>query len=307
MSVLDRLDPWTTTGVGSLPFTDVEEAAAHATGAYGLPFCPQLPRLEGDMITEWLGADPARCGWSAERDRERPIAWDAWIAELRRRPPAHRLVKLQVTGPATLACALERSAGQRASRREATALAGELAHWLAANVATQVRRLRSLGLATLLVVDEPALGSVGTAGMERVWDPLRAPASAWGLHLCCHVPWEVVERTKPNLLSFDLALAPLDQPATTALRRHLDRDGWIAWGAVPVNPDDRSPEPRRRLEAALAALETGADRSLVTASCGTARASSSREREIARDLSLLGVDLGGGIDAPLSRRRSGCD
>ena len=291
MSVLDRLPAWTTTGVGSLPFTDVGEAASHAAHAYGMPFCPQLPRLEGDMISEWLGADPGRCGWSAERDRERPIAWDAWIAELRGEPPAHRLVKLQVTGPATLACALERSAGQRASRREAIALARELAHWLAANVSAQVLQLRSLGLATLLVVDEPALGVFGVEDVDRVWDPLRVPASVWGLHLCCHVPWGLVERAAPDLLSFDLALDPIDALAADALRRHLDRDGWIAWGAVPVNASDHSPEPRRRLEDALDDLEADADRGLVTASCGTGRVSESREHEISRDLSLLGREM----------------
>ncbi|MBN9623928.1 MAG: hypothetical protein J0H06_13435, partial [Actinobacteria bacterium] len=84
MGALDRLEPWSTTGVGSLPFTDPAAAAAHAVGAYDLPFCPQLPRLEGDMISEWLGADPGRCGWSPGRDHERPRAWDPWLAELRR-------------------------------------------------------------------------------------------------------------------------------------------------------------------------------------------------------------------------------
>ena len=32
--------------------------STHVTAAYDVPFCPQLPRLEGDMVTEWLGADP---------------------------------------------------------------------------------------------------------------------------------------------------------------------------------------------------------------------------------------------------------
>ena len=51
--------------------------------------------------------------WSPARDRERPHAWDALLAELDRSPPAHRVVKLQVTGPATLAYALERAAPPR--------------------------------------------------------------------------------------------------------------------------------------------------------------------------------------------------
>ena len=98
-SILTRLAPLTTTGVGSLPFTQPGEAARHAAGAYELPFCPQLPRAYGDMLQEWLGADPGRCGWAPDRDRQMPAAWDAFVLELRRRPPSHGLVKLQVTGP----------------------------------------------------------------------------------------------------------------------------------------------------------------------------------------------------------------
>src|SRR5215218_10391330 len=62
VGALERVPAWATTGVGSLPFTDPERAAAHAVAAYD---------------SEWLGADPRRCGWSPERDRERPRAWGA--------------------------------------------------------------------------------------------------------------------------------------------------------------------------------------------------------------------------------------
>jgi hypothetical protein len=47
VSVLDRLPPWSTTGVGSLPYTDATIAVARSVRGYDLPFCPQLPRLEG--------------------------------------------------------------------------------------------------------------------------------------------------------------------------------------------------------------------------------------------------------------------
>lgn len=291
MGALDRLEPWTTTGVGSLPFEDPAAAAAHAAHAYGLPFCPQLPRLEGDMISEWLGADPGRCGWSAERGRERPRAWEAWIAELRRRPPAHRLAKLQVTGPATLACALERHSGERPSRREALALAEEVAHWLAANAAGQVRRLAELGLDSVLVVDEPALAVFGADGVERAWEPLRGVAPAWGLHLCCHVPWDVVERAEPDLLSFDLSLEPLDERAKATVRAHLERRGWIAWGALRVDQPEGRADAVERLASMLSATHVDPERSLLTASCGSGRASARREHEIVADLGDVAVAM----------------
>lgn len=286
MSALDRLPAWTTTGIGSLPFTDPAEAVAHATSAYGLPFCPQLPRLEGDMISEWLGADPGRCGWSPGRDRERPRAWDAFLAALRRHPPQHRLAKLQVTGPVTLACALEREQGSRPSRAQAVDLAVEVARWLAANASGQVARLAEIGLGTVLVVDEPALGIFGTAGVERAWEPLRTVASAWGLHLCCHVPWDVVERARPDLLSFDLALDPVDEEGAAVLRDLVGSGGWIAWGAIRVGSAERAADAARRVAEALAEVDVDPARSLLTASCGSGRIAPARERQIAADLAL---------------------
>lgn len=281
VAILERLPAWATTGVGSLPHDDPAQAAAHCVAAYELPFCPQLPRVEGDMVREWLGADPARCGWSRERDRERPRAWDALLAQLDAAPPAHRLVKLQVTGPATLACALEKT--------PSPALARELSAWLAANVAGQVRELAARDLDALLVVDEPALPQFGGAAEEvaAVWDPLRVVAPVWGLHLCCAVPWETVAAARPDLLSFDLALGPLDARGADELGALLARGGRVAWGVLAAHRAEQAADATRRLRAALAQVggEEAGRRSLLSASCGSGRVTVAREAEVA--LALL--------------------
>jgi hypothetical protein len=183
--VLDHLPPWATTGVGSLPHTIGATAAAHAVKAYALPFCPQLPHLEGDMIGEWLGAASASCGWSPDRDRQRPRAWDALLRELQRRPPEHGIVKLQVTGPLSLACALEYRREALATPTELADLAREVALWLAANVAEQIavlerhisiRQLAKRISAILLVVDQSRepLTSRGRGRPWRAWCRFRA-------------------------------------------------------------------------------------------------------------------------------------
>src|SRR4051794_28984498 len=231
-AVLDRLPAWATTGVGSLPHTFPEHAAAHVAGEYDLPFCPQLPRLEGDMVGEWLGADPLRCGWTPERDRERPAAWDAFLPARARGPRAPGVVKRRVPGPVPLGRALE------PDDRRAAVLAREIAAWLAANAAGQVAALRARGLDALLVVDEPALAS--RPAPETVWDPLRAVAPAWGLHLCCAVPWETVDRAAPDVLSFDLAVNAIDRRAARVLARHVARGGRGPRGGVAAPP----PAPR---------------------------------------------------------------
>jgi len=248
--------------------------------AYDVPFCPQLPLLEGDMVAEWLGADPCRCGWSPERDRERPRAWEAFLDEVSVRPPDHGVVKLQVTGPWTLATAL----GD-------TALAGELAAWLAGSAAEQVRALRERDLDPLLVVDEPALESAAPSPAKAAdtWDALRAVAPAWGLHVCCRVPWDVVERARPDVLSFDLAgTGGLDRHASRTLERMLRGGTRVAWGISPVGSGDEVGPAARWMAEAMATLgargigrETLLARSLLTPSCGTALAPAARERRLA--------------------------
>lgn len=289
MSALDRLPALATTGVGSLPFGDPVEAARHALRAYELPFCPQLPRLDGDMVREWLGSDPGRCGWSADRDRRRPAAWEAFAFELAARPPEHRLVKLQVTGPVTLAAALERAGGRPGCGADVLSLAPEVAVWLAANAAEQVRRLHELGLDVLLLVDEPGLGETGLGPAEvAVWDPLRAVADAWGLHVCGVVPWHVVDSAAPHVISFDLGRYGVDLEARAALTALVLRGGRVAWGAFdPLSPGDAELNSARVLEAVAACglpAELVARRSIVTPACGSGRLSLQSERLIAATL-----------------------
>ncbi|HET6508060.1 MAG TPA: hypothetical protein VFG42_14815 [Baekduia sp.] len=274
--MLERLPAWATTGVGSLPYTEGAKAAAQAVKAYNLPFCPQLPRLEGDMVAEWLGADPAGCGWSPDRDRQRPRAWEWLLRELRMRPPEHGIVKLQVTGPLTLARALDDAS-----------LAPSIAAWLASNVAEQVEVLAARGLDALLVVDEPGLGALAHGpDVDRAWDPLRAVAAAWGLHVCSAVPWDVVERAAPDLISFDLRLG-LDDAGAAAIARLAARGTRIAWGVLAPHVPDTDVEAAGVLDAALEGTGVGGERSLLTPTCGTGRMAPRREVAVAVALGEL--------------------
>ena len=285
------LPPYATTGVGSLPHADPVAAVRHVLRAYDVPFCPQLPRAEGDMVREWLGGEPPACGWSPDRDRERPAAWDAFVAAVRAAPPAHRLVKLQVTGPATLATALDGPGD--------AGLAREIATWLAANAAGQIRRLHELGLGVILLVDEPGLASAGVADAD-VWGPLRLTgASAWGVHVCGPMPWALVDALEPGVVSFDLARHGLGADGTAVLRRVVGRGGQIAWGALdPVAPEG-APAAAARVAAAAGSLRLPANEvaasSLLTPGCGTGLLAVAEEERLAFVLAGLtppGPDAG---------------
>jgi hypothetical protein len=284
-AALDRLPALATTGVGSLPFANPADAVAHVLGAYELPFCPQLPLADGDMVREWLGGDPAGCGWSPDRDRERPAAWDAFTAALTHIRPAHRLVKLQVTGPATLAAALGGPGDE--------GLAREIATWLAANASGQVRRLDELGVDVVLLVDEPGLGR---ADVGDVYDPLRRTgAAAWGVHVCGPVPWPLVDALEPDIVSFDLTRATLDAVARSVLGRLAGAGTRIAWGVLdPVSPGSALPAAAAA-GGVIRTLGRPADRvaahSLLTPGCGTGMLTPARELALARGLAVVAEAL----------------
>lgn len=284
MSALDALPPWCTTGIGSLPHADPGEAAVHATWGYDLPFIPQLPRLDGDMVTEWMGSDPLRCGWSPDRDRQRPVAWRATLHEVRDLAPVHCVIKLQVTGPVTLALALQRRMAGAPVRSETISLAREISRWLAANVADQVAVLSEHGLRALVTIDEPSLASAEYCVAAGVWDPIRAVSPSWGLHLCCKVPWDSVEHTSPDVLFFDLVENQLDHRSVLAIRRLLLKGTKIGWGVIAAHRDERAYDGIKRLQSALALVSANGRDCLVTASCGTGRVSLERENELSGDL-----------------------
>jgi hypothetical protein len=180
-----RLPRFATMGVGSLPGTDPVEAVRHVMTAYGIPFCPQLPRVEGNMIEEWLGVPPGRCGWSPDRDRPLPQSWPIFLDAVVRTRPPHGVVKLQITGPVTLCWALE----ERPSSPPAI-FARDVAAWPASNVQRQIAAFAERDVDCLLVADEPALGLVPShPSLVRAWDPLRRIAGACGLHICSAPPW----------------------------------------------------------------------------------------------------------------------
>jgi hypothetical protein len=294
-SILSRLPRLATMGVGSLPGTDPTEAVSHVMAAYDVPFCPQLPCLDGDMLEEWLGVPAGRCGWSPDRDRPLPRSWASFLDAIVRTRPRHGVVKLQVTGPVTLCWALE----DRSSSAPAV-FAHDVAAWLAGNVQRQITALAEHDLDCLLVVDEPALGLIPShPSLTRAWDPLRQIAGAWGLHVCSPPPWLLLEDTEPDLLSFDLVQHFPRGEALDTLRRLLLAGTTIAWGVTPTTGTGGAESAQRILDDAIEGLTAKRmdptevlAASLLTASCGTGAQSARQEANVSRtlrDIAQLGA------------------
>ncbi|HEX6327321.1 MAG TPA: methionine synthase [Jiangellaceae bacterium] len=321
--------PWgigVATGVGSLPHVDPDEAARVVTGELAdLPHLPELPQrgAGADMIGRTasllvdLHVDLQPAGW---RLTDRPGADERGArALLRADLDALEIaalgysgpLKLQVTGPLTLAASMERPRGDRALadygiRRD---LAQSLAEGVREHVADVATRVPAAQIVVQL--DEPSLpavlaGAISTSsgfGRHRAVDTAEGEqllaevvrsAGEWAVVHCCAsgVPVRLVRRAGAQAVSLDAGL--LSGNVLDELAEAMD-DGLAVWpGIVPSRRPDSVPSDRElveRLERLFTRLDAdpagAAAGTVVTPVCGLAGADVGWAREayrLARDV-----------------------
>ena len=255
-------------GVGSWPGTTSEEYAEAVSVVFGeAPDLPYLPELPGRgthagmigralaMIAD-LGFDLQPAGWrltdSPGIDHRRArslLAQDLDLLE-EHTQDFHGVLKVQVTGPWTLAASVEKPRGDKVladhgARRE---VAQALAEGVATHFADVRRRVDAEHV--VVQVDEPALapvlaGTVPTAsgfGRHRaVHPPEASEALSWlferaggepWVHSCAPgTPWGLLRGAGARGLSADLAV--LGPEELDALAEALDAGERVALGVVP--------------------------------------------------------------------------
>lgn len=312
--------------MGSMPGEDVVEAVRVVLGELGeppgLPHLPELPARGAGasmvgrtaaVCTE-LGFDLQPAGWrltgssepGLDQRRARSLLGQDLDALEEQAQGFQGELKVQVTGPMTLAAGVERPRGDRVladhgARRE-------LAQALAAGVADHLDdvRRRVPGARVVLQVDEPALpavlaGRIPTAsgfGRHRsVAPPEVSQSLAWVLepaeetvvHCCAgEVPVDLLRGAGAGALSVDLAaLAP---SAYDGLATALEAGEGVYLGVVPATGE--SPPPVQsvidRVRSWLDMLgldpEEVGDRLVLTPACGTAGASAAYATAVLRRL-----------------------
>jgi methionine synthase II (cobalamin-independent) len=210
-------------------------------------------------------------------------------------------VKLQLTGPVTLGRALS-EAGAPVS--VAFPLAGVAVRERVEALLAAARH--AVPAAPLIVVlDEP-----GLAGDEHPRFPLANDAvvqllseslasvevdAVSGVHCCGSTDWSLVTEAGPRVLSLPVSASLVAHAGTLA--RFLERDGWIAWGAVPTDePVGEAGDGlwRRLSDLWCALVREGCDagrlrrQALVTPACGLAGHGSTQAEHSLR----LAADLG---------------
>jgi len=329
------------TGIGSWPGTDAEEYAEAVRVVLGeLPDLPYLPELPGRgaaagmvgrtlaTITD-LGFDLQPAGWrltdapGLDHRRARSLLGQDLDALEEQAQDFHGVLKVQVTGPWTLASLVEKPRGDKVlsdhgARRD-------LAQALAEGVATHLADVRRRVDAEHVVVqlDEPLLpsvlaGSVPTAsgfGRHRVvrppgasealgWVLARAGTEPW-VHSCAAgTPWALLRDAGARGLSGDLDLLTADD--LEAFAEALEAGERVALGVVPSLDPASAPPEQGLTERVLRMLDVigldpdqVAERLVITPSCGLAGASPAWARDatelcrtVARNLTGTGMPEG---------------
>jgi methionine synthase II (cobalamin-independent) len=336
---MSHFPPGTATGIGSLPGRDPGEAARMVAGE--LPDLPHLPELPdrgvgADLIgrTAALLVDlavevmPSGYRVTARPGREHRRGVDLLRADLdaleEALDPTHpSLVKVQATGPWTLAAGVELRSGHRVltdrgARREfavslAEGLAGHAAEVAARTGAQVVVQLDEPGLPAVLAGALPTASGYGTVPsvpeaeaeqvLREVIEALPGPVI---VHCCApRAPIGLLRAAGAGALALDTAVLGSDTATLDALGETWDAGVPLLLGLVPaLRPAGREPELKRLARPALdLADRVGfartrlAELAVPTPSCGLAGA----DREWALKAMKLAVDIGKAfVDPPAS-------
>ena len=276
LRAMSRRFNFTATGIGSLPFTDTEEACRLIFEQMpDAPHWPQLPKVsprEG-MIEQFLEGAPGvveKGGKLSLRPLEPYEEWErfyqgyeaidldvfaisqergrgfyAFLEQVARRE-SPLFIKGQVTGPITLGLTLKDEEGAAAFfnpdlRDMLVKLSGMKARWQEA----AFKRLAPQA-ETIIIFDEPILSSYGSAFMNvsraDVISCLReamAPLQGLkGIHICGNTDWPMIMEIGLDIVHFD-AYKDLSSLLLYAepLRRYLTEGGAISWGIVPTDEE----------------------------------------------------------------------
>jgi len=264
--------PFTTTGIGSLPHIDPEEACRLVFNTFDIPFWPQLPKLsfhesmipqfsEGmpliktDEQSERMWIEKSRVDdlmgfyetysedWRSAISEDYAKGLYTFIRLLKNR--RFNALKGQVTGPLTFTLGLKDSDGRPVyfdeELREISLML------LKAKIRWQVEILKPYAENIVLFIDEPilsALGSTSYMGVEseealrllkEIADTIRHARGIPGIHCCGNADWSMVIKIGTDIISFDAhGYIETISIYPAEFTEFLKRGGYLAWGIVPT-------------------------------------------------------------------------
>ncbi len=265
--------PFVTTGIGSLPHTDVAASCSIILNSFDVPFWPQLPRLsfkelmipqfsEGIPLIKidtekksiWVDKDNYESATkfleSYTDDLILPVSEDfakGLYTFLRVMNGIYfAVLKGHITGPLTFSLGLKDNNGKPVyydeEIREIILLA------LKAKIRWQVQQLKSLAQYVIIFIDEPILSALGTSSylgvntdealrlLKETSDAIKNTGAISGMHCCSKADWSLVINSGVGIISFDAYDYVDSIPIySEEFTKFLREGGYLAWGMVPTN------------------------------------------------------------------------
>jgi len=266
-------EPFTTTGIGSLPHHSVTDGCRLVLSSFDIPFWPQFPRISFKefMIPQYAEGLPF-----LRMDAEKQMVWvdrnssdeldrfyESCTPECRiaisedHAQGLHALLRMikgrrfpylkgHVTGPLTFSLGLKDISGKALyfdeEFREISLML------LQAKTRWQIDMLRQHADKVIIFIDEPILSALGSTSylgvnseetlrlLREVATTIKAEGGIAGIHCCGNADWPLVMQSGADIVNFDA----YDYLDTLALyheecRNFLEQGGFFAWGIVPTS------------------------------------------------------------------------
>lgn len=262
-----------TTGIGSLPHNDPEEACRIVLDSVDIPFWPQLPhrsflelmvpqysegfpfvRIDGEDIH----VEPADDGDSAvfyeaiannsgfPISREYAAGFYKFIEILKEQDRKYEIVKGHITGPMTFALSLtDKEKRPVYFDDEMKELSLEL---LKGKVTWQIDALKPFADKVMIFIDEPILSALGSSAYIGVSDEessrmlstivnhIKESGGIAAIHCCGKADWPLVLSSGIDVFNFDSYFFwDTLRLYPEEVKRFLENKGCIAWGVVPTS------------------------------------------------------------------------
>jgi hypothetical protein len=264
--------PFTTTGIGSLPHKDAEEACRLVLETFDIPFWPQLPKLSfcESMIPQFsedmpfIKINEQREKIWVEKDKGDDLTvfyktysedWRSSVSEgyakgfytfmgfLKNRK--FNTLKGQVTGPLTFTLGLKDSGGKpiyfdEELREISLMLIKAKTRW-------QIEMLMPYATNIIIFIDEPILSALGSTSylgvkpeeskrlLKETADAIKYAGGIPGIHCCGKADWSMVIKSEIDIISFD-AYGYIETISLypAEFTGFLKSGGYLAWGIVPT-------------------------------------------------------------------------
>jgi methionine synthase II (cobalamin-independent) len=261
-----------TTGIGSFPHTDPDEACKVILESVDIPFWPQLPhrsfhelmvpqysegfpfiKIEGEHIyintaeenelSEFYEAIANKTGFPISEDYAAGLY--AFLDILKHQNQRLDVIKGHITGPLTFALSLTDNQKRPIYfDEEMRELSLEL---LKGKVSWQIDKLKPFAEKVLIFVDEPILSALGTSTyigvnteeasrmLKEIVKHVKECGGIAGIHCCGKADWPLVLSTGIDVFNYDsFFFWDTLSIYPDEINAFINNNGFIAWGVVPT-------------------------------------------------------------------------